>query len=279
MKKLIAFLSTAITCVFAADSQVDLRIDSNPYDLSGKSSFNVVTTTALQTDSEAHAALFTPEMSFYTNGGIDFSVTAAHRHRFKNIVWGHNVFFDRTNVGGQFCDQVGTGLDLLTNRWDFRANYYHPITDFGYSPLKACKWIDSEIFFKTKYFGVGTGPLYNVDMKNWALHSRLVVPFKDFSLNLGGICGGGETGIAQVLFSISFHIFKPRSNDTLITPPCHIQKASIYYNSVYALQNASHEDVLNGKVRIDYNPNIVTYIEQSEEEMAFQDKSAIEQKK
>lgn len=276
MKKLIFILTSAISSVFAADSQVDLRLDTNPSDLNGKSAFNVVTTTAIQADSNNHALLFTPEMSFYANGGIDFSVTSAHRHRHRDFVWGHNVFFDRTNVGGQFCDQVGTGLDLLTNRFDFRINYYHPITDYGASPLRACKWADSEIFFKTKYFGVGTGPLYNVDMKHWALHSRLVVPCRDFTLNFGGLCG--EAGYSSAIFSISFHLFKPKNPDTLTCPPCHVQKANIYYNTGYYLQGASHDDILHGKVKIEYNPNVMTYIDQSEEEITFQDKKSIDEK-
>lgn len=258
----ILFFSIA-TALFSADSQVDLRLDTDPSNLQGKSAFNVITTTALQTEDSKHAVLFTPEMSFYANGGIDFSVTTTHRHKYKNVVVGHNIFFDRTNAGSFFLDQLGTGFDLLTPRFDFRVNYYHPITNYAYSPLKACKWADSEIFFKTPYFGVGTGPLYNLDMKEWALHSRVIIPFKDFSLNFGGLCG--QAGFSQAIFSISFHLFKPKSQDILISPPCHVQKANIYYNSGYMF-----DPMMESK--LEYNPNIVTYIEQSEDEITLRDK-------
>jgi hypothetical protein len=266
MKKLIFSLLATLSTAFAAESQVDLRIDTNPRDLNAKSSLNVSTTTAVYVE-ESHAILMMPEMSFYTNGGIDFSVTGAHRHRWNNWVWGHTMFFDRTYVDGNSLDQIGTGMDLQTDRFDFRANYYHPATHYGNAEFVASKWLDAEIFFKTKYFGVGTGPLYNIDMKAWALHSRIVIPLRNCSLNFGGICGSGELGQSQAVFSISFHLFKPSKANRLISPPCHVQKSNIYYNSAYSFEGKDDTQVV-----LQYNPNLVSYIEQTEDEATLGDK-------
>lgn len=263
---------------FAVDSQVDLRIDTNPYNLEEKSSFNVTTTTAMVSESEKHALIFTPEMSFYANGGIDFSITYGHRHRLSNFVVGHHFFFDRTNVSFKSLDQIGSGIDIQTNLCDFRMNYYHPTTKYGKGSIRACKWADCEIFFKTPYFGVGTGPLYNLDMKAWALHSRIVIPLKSCSLNFGAICGGGEYGQSQAVFSLSFHLFEPNKRDALISPPCHVQKSNIYYNSGYALDKPNFKQRRHGIVKLDYNPSIVSYIAQTEDDVTLRDKEHKEHK-
>lgn len=273
MKKfLIALTALLIASGQAAESQVDFRIDTDPTNLQGKTSFNLTTTTAIPDDAENHAIIFTPEMSFHTNQCIDFSITTGHRHRWKSWVLGHTLFFDRSNLEGIALDQIGTGVDLQTTRFDFRANYYHPITNLKFSAIQPSRWTDAEIFFKTPYFGVGTGPLYNLDTKTWALHSRLVVPIKDVTLNLGALCGAGEYATTQAMFSISFHLFKPKKPDALISPPCHVHKASLYYNSGYSIENASFDDLYSGKIKLEYNPKIVSYIEQNEDEVTFQDK-------
>lgn len=272
MKKTLSILLAIGSLLYSAESQVDLRIDTNPMNLQGRSAFNLTTTTSLPDDAENHALIFTPEMSFYTNGGIDFSITTGHRHKWDSWILGHTIFFDRSNVSGIALDQMGTGFDLQTPRFDFRMNYYHPITQLDESPIQLAKWMDAEIFFKTPWFGVGTGPLYNIDQNSFSLHSRIVVPVKDITLNLGALCGEGEMGISQAIFSISFHLFKPKKPNALTSPPCHVQKSHLYYNSGYAYEKASPRERIAGKAKLDYNPNFVEYIEQSEEEITLLDK-------
>lgn len=227
------FFLIASLSIFGAESQVDLRIDSNPLIPNQRSSLNVTSTNFVDFMEGKHGALLTPEMTFHVNGNTDFSVTMAHRHKFKNVVWGHSVFLDRTHL--DFCqlDQVGTGLDLLTNFFDVRLNYYHPLTRFKYPIIFPNRWVDSEVFFKTKFFGVGTGPLYNIDTKTWALHSRIVVPLKTFSIHLGALCGSGPWADSKAVLSVSFHLFRPKTMNRMATPASHLQRSSFYYTSAY----------------------------------------------
>lgn len=275
MKGLISVFLSLICTAFAAESQLDLRVDADPINLQRKTSINITSTTSVKTPDEQHGFLITPEMSFYHTGGIDFSVTGAHRHRWDNWVLGHNIFFDRTNFDQFSLDQIGTGVDLQTPRFDFRANCYFPISTSNAKSLKPCKWVDSEIFFKTPYFGIGTGPLYNIDLNTWALHSRIVVPMKDITLNLGGICGAGNYAQNTVMFSMSFHLFKPKKSDALTLPACHVHKSSIYYKSNYSYNSSKEDDKLHStkpRLKLNYNPNVVVYIDQLEEESTLVDR-------
>lgn len=257
MKKLIATLLSTITTVFATESQIDLKIDADPNDLHKKSSFNVMSTTSA--NSEDHSVLISPEMSLYTTGTIDFSLTGTHRHRLGSYIFGHSIFFDRSNMGFVSFDQLGTGFDVLTKRMEARLNYYHPICYGKKMAVKAAKWLDAEVFFNTPYFGVGTGPIYNIDMKFWALHSRLVIPMRTCSFTLGGICG--EKGYAQAFISVSFHLFRPAHSDLLIAPPCHTSKSNIYYKSAFKMDT-------QGNLIDIYDQRFVDYISQIEDEVS-----------
>lgn len=275
MFKLIFVLLASIT-LWSADSQVDLRIDTNPFVPQQNSSLNVTSTNSVTFSEGNRGLLFSPEMTFHLAGAVDFSLTTAHRHRFKNFILGHNVFLDRTHIDDLQIDQIGTGLDFLAKDFDVRFNYYHPLTQAKETAIYPNKWVDSEVFFKTKYFGVGTGPLYNIDRKDWALHSRVVVPLKTFSVHVGALCGGGDWAQSKVVFSVSFHLFKPRVADRMITPPCHLQRSSFYYTSMYvppeapeALKSYIIEKV--GKKGI-FNPKVGDYLDTVEEGIALQDR-------
>lgn len=269
MIKKIVFFVLGISFLNASDNQVDFRVDTDPSNLDHRTSFNVATTTSVMEGN--HSILICPEMTFYTSGGVDFSVAMAHRHRFKGFVLGHQVFFDRSNTRSFDTDQIGTGFDLLTNQFDFRVNYYQPIRSRGVITFKSSKWMDAEILFKTKYFGVGTGPLYNFNMKEWALHSRLVIPMKGFSVNFGALCG--QSGLSQALVSISFHLFKPNHSSALISPPGHVKKSSIYYNSACFFDGLNNPMVEVRDMQ-DFHQDASHYIHQSEEEMTFQKREA-----
>ena len=263
--KLISILAALCCYGYAADSQVDVRIDTDPNNLQNRSSFNITTTTSQEFGTD-HALLFTPEMTFYNDGSVDFSIGAGHRHNWKGLAFGHHVFFDRSTVGALCLDQVGTGVDVLSDRVDFRANYYHPCTkatDGGFFTVKSCRWADAEFFFKTPYFGVGTGPLYNLDFKNWAIHSRLVVPLRDCSVSVGAIAGQG--GYGQALLSVSFHLFKPKSKGNLTAPSCHVQKSNIYYNFGYMMTTPPDGENIDA--------GLISYIDNTEAEITHQEKT------
>ena len=273
--KLRSFLcALAVTCgaLFAHDSSLDLRIDADPTNLGGSGSMNVTTTNVAEFGN--HSLLFTPEMSFYANGGIDFSVSAGHRHTFWGATFGHHVFFDRSNQGLMTFDQIGTGLDVLTARWDLRANYYEPYYKRAryYGPfysVTSSKWADAEIFFKTRFFGVGTGPLYNIDEKHWGLHSRLIIPMNHCSVSIGAICG--QSDHAQGCVSVSFHLFKPKVCSPLVIPGSHVQKSNVYY--IFADKEKDPAKRARDEVmRPHFNPNMVRYVEQTEDSITLRDK-------
>ena len=263
-----ALLSSVL---LAAESQVDLRIDSDPDNLGKRSCFNVTTTNSIT--NQNYAFLFSPSMSFYVDGAVDFSFAFANRYQFSKCVVGHQVFFDRSYRPTLVADQLGTGIDVLTNHFDVRLNYYHPLRTKGLYKFSGSKWMDSEILFKTPYFGVGTGPLYNIDMRTWALHSRLIIPMKGFSVNIGGLCGAGA--YSQLMISLSFHLFPAKNATRLTSPMCHVKKMSIYTDPSYVIE-ALHGKGTARSVQRFYGLETSTYVEQSEESMTLRSREDTE---
>jgi len=115
--------------------------------------------------------------------------------------------------------------------------------------------------------------MYNIDQKELSLHSRLIIPLKSCSLSLGVLAG--QNGFAQGLLSVSFHLFKPSSPDSLFTPAHHVQKSNIYYYFHLPMKvNKEKENrfVLTTDIP-DQTSEIIHYIEQSEENITLRDKT------
>jgi hypothetical protein len=200
-KSLISILVSIPFALFAMNGFFDVDVSFDPMNIKSRSHIDI----APQTDFDFgdKTLLFTPRFSMYLDGSCDLAVATGMRHTLENGFLGHHAFWSVSQTKHGKFHQLGHSFDYLTPKWDFRVNYYHPITKtqqddwFLYSTHI---WAESEALWKGQYFNVGLGPRYNFTTDCWGAQSRFVVPFKYF--NVGAIIGYDHQ--SQITFSVSF---------------------------------------------------------------------------
>jgi len=193
--------------LLASESILDLQIGVNPANAKNKSYVGITSQTSF--DTIYGSLLFNPEVSFYLDKSVDFSFSCGHRWKLAGGAIGQHFFFDRCQLPNLSVNQVGTGVDYVTDLFTVKLNYYHPVTgpvDFLGTKIFPCRWAELEGCFKTRYFNFSLVPNYNIETTVPGLQAKFVVPFNRFSLGLGGFCD--LMGNKQAFFSTNFHLYK-----------------------------------------------------------------------
>lgn len=228
--KLLTLIPIILTKLLMANSYLDLHCAIDPYDLRGQTRFDLSAPHVFF--HQDGSLIFTPEASVYTNSNVELGFSLAKKHQWGEHIVGTHVFYDRSHISGNSFHQTGIGAVYSTDRFDFTTNYYHPLTKVqgsSWDAVTPTKWVDTEMLLKTPYFHVGTGPIYNIQYKHFALHSRLVVPTKHCMFSVGGVIGEG--GYSQGFFSVSFNLMKNGEITPLSTPISRTKKCSVAFYS------------------------------------------------
>jgi hypothetical protein len=201
--------------------------------------------------------LLSPRFSVYMDASLDIALATGLRHTFSKGYFGHHVFWSVSQTAHGKFHQVGHSLDYLTPRWDFRVNYYHPVTKtqmdewFLYSTHK---WAESEVLWKGQHFNVGLGPRYNFTTDCWGVQTRFVVPFKYF--NLGAIVGWDYDSLPTFSISFSFSLYNSTRTTQLHDPISH--KSRVRYEKIeLPVHNKAKEPIEEQKKAIEENLGLV----------------------
>lgn len=203
-------LTTAVlllsTRAFAMDGYFDIESNFDPMNVKQKSYIELSPSTYLPIDDKSW--IFNPKLSFYLDGSVDVSMATGMRHTTQNGFLGHHVFWSLSQTKHGSFHQIGHSLDFLTEDWDYRVNYYHPLTKQQTDDLfkyDTHKWTEVEALWKGDHFNIGFGPKYNFSTRSIGLQTRFVIPFKFFNI---GACAGYDHkhGFSSAL-SLSFNIY------------------------------------------------------------------------
>jgi hypothetical protein len=207
----------------------DMDVSFDPMNTKTRSHIDIAPQSAVSFSDKTW--LLSPRFSIYLDGSLDIALATGLRHTTPNGYLGHHVFWSVSQTKHGKFHQVGHSLDYLTPNWDFRINYYHPITKtqmddwFLYSTHI---WAESEVLWKGEYFNIGLGPRYNFTTDCIGSQFRFVVPFKYF--NLGAILGYDYE--SQITFSISFSfsLYNSIRSSQLYDPIAH--KSRVRYEKI-----------------------------------------------
>jgi hypothetical protein len=207
----------------------DMDVNFDPLGMKAKSHVDIAPQSSVTFSDKAW--LLTPRFSIYLDGSFDVASATGLRHTTPHGYVGHHVFWSMSQTGHGKFYQVGHSLDFLTPDWDFRVNYYHPLTEtqtddrFIYS---SHIWAETEALWKGDYFNVGLGPRYNFSTNCVGVQTRFVVPFKYF--NLGAIVGYDYPSQVTFSFSFSFSLYNSHRSSQLHDPISH--KSRVRYERV-----------------------------------------------
>lgn len=230
-------LLISISTMFGYDSYVDLQFTADPYDLRGQTHLDICAPHVFY--HEGGSLIVTPEVTSYVNSNTDIGLSVAKKFEYGSHTFGVHSFYDRSSLQGAAFHHVGGGISIGSERFEVTGNYYHPLTNLVYfegdfytpgALMKASKWADTEFLMKTKYFNVGTGPIYNFDYKEFALHSRLIIPTDKCQISIGGILS--ESGFTHAFLSVSFSLMKNPSSSSLSRPISRTKKSSISFQNI-----------------------------------------------
>lgn len=232
MKKLITAFTFFIGSLFSFDRFFDISLTTDFANLKEYSHVDLNSEVAFPFSNRA--VLLNPRLSIFFDGTMDASVAAGLRHEFKYGTLGHHVFWDSSGTKEAHFHQIGHSLDFLTPRFDFRLNYYHPITKeqsskkYLFSPHK---WMEAETIWKNRFCQIGIGPKYNLFNQEWGSQARLVVPFKFFSI--GGLVGYEKSKGISGCVSLSFRLFSTPRTSLLQAPICHRSRVQYSKQVIY----------------------------------------------
>ena len=194
------------TGLYGSGGYFDVEANFDPLDIKNRSFIELNPNTHYSFSDKTW--IVSPKLSFYLDGSIDVSCATGVRHTTDAGFIGHHVFWSLSQTSHGNFHQVGHSIDFLTPEWDYRINYYHPLTKnqtddfFRYDTHK---WIESEALWKGNHFNVGFGPKYNFFSRSMGFQTRCVVPFKLF--NLGASIGyDHKLGLSGAL-SLSFNLY------------------------------------------------------------------------
>jgi len=195
--------------------------------------------------------LASQEVSVCFNKEMNMSAGIGARRMFKNENFGFdealgvNIFWDHSRFRNFNVHQIGYGIEYLTPKWSFRANFYHPVTDNKsiYSSRAIImsskeivyakqRWTDLSVTYKGRNLSLTAGPTYNYTTKKWGTKVGIAIPIND-SLSFGVANEWTKDGGAATGFSISYRLFGKGSDffvgDPVIRSP-HVKYSKTVIN-------------------------------------------------
>lgn len=186
-------LLTVFTVVFSGLSSFESGIDSHlstdilsPFD---KTKLDI-NSTFMQPNGDFSNLVLSPRFSTYMNEDFDLSVGLGIRKEFihSNFILGYHLFYDASCQKYRVSHQSGVSGELLSDDFDLRINYYHPLKNFN----RRCrflpnpqKWVEVEALWKFESFSAGLVPSYNMSSKHFAVKPKVIIPFRHFVLETG----------------------------------------------------------------------------------------------
>lgn len=205
------------TVVFPLDRFLDINLTTDFTNLKERSHVDFNSQAVVPFSNRAF--LLNPRISIYFDGSMDVSVATGLRHQTRVGTLGHHVFWDSTGTKDAHFHQIGHSLEFLTDMFDYRINYYHPITkdqiykNFLVSPHR---WFESEMVYKHALFHVGAGPKYDLFDKKWGAQAKVVVPFKYFSI--ASLIGYDKKKGCTAAISLSFRLYGTPRKSSMESP-------------------------------------------------------------
>lgn len=233
MKSLIFVLIMASGSLFSLDRFLDINLTTDFTNLKERS--HVDFNSQAVVPFKSRALLLSPRISLFFDGSMDVSVATGLRHQTPFGVVGHHVFWDSTGTKDAHFHQIGHSLDLLTKNFDYRINYYHPVTkqqtykNFLVSPHR---WVESEIVYKHRLFHIGAGPKYDIFDKLWGAQAKITFPFNYFSV--GSIASYDNRNGFSGSISLSFRLYGTTRKNSLESPIYH--QSRVQYSKEYIFQ-------------------------------------------
>ena len=251
---LITFFTNSLRCI---DRFLDINLTTDFSNLKQRSHVDFNSQAVVPFSKQAF--LLNPRITIFFDGSLDVSLASGLRHQLKYGTLGHHVFWNSTATRDARFHQIGHSLEFLTDQFDYRVNYYHPITkdqqykNFLVSPHR---WVESEMIYKHRIFHVGAGPKYNLFEKAWGVQAKLSFPFQYFSI--GSLVSYDTTNKFSSAISISFRLYgTPRKKS--IDSPIHYQSRVLYSKELIFIppppESKKREDDKNTIVKTDKEPS------------------------
>lgn len=186
-------LLTIFTVVFSGLSSFESGIDSHlstdllsPFD---KTKLDI-SSTFMQPNGDLSNIVLSPRLTTYMNENFDLSVGLGVRKEFvhSDFTLGYHFFYDTSYQKYRMSHQTGMSGEWLSDGFDFRINYYHPLKNLNrkctFLPTPQ-KWVEAEALWKFDSFAAGLVPTYNMSSKHFAVKPKIIIPFKRFVLETG----------------------------------------------------------------------------------------------
>lgn len=221
MNRLVYILfSFAMSAVSAMDRFFDISLTTDFSNLKQRSHIDVNSQASFPVSSKMF--ILNPRISIYFDGTMDLSMASGLRHELPWGTLGHHVFWDTSALKNARFHQIGHSLDFLTPKFDYRLNYYHPITKEQISTkyfLSSHNWAEFEMTWKNSFCQIGLGPKYDFFRNEWGTQLRTLVPFKFFSI--GSLLSYEKSNGFAGCFSLSFRLFSLPRPSFLHSPISH----------------------------------------------------------
>lgn len=165
------------------------------------------------------AFLLNPRISLFFDGSMDVSLATGLRHQLNGGTLGHHLFWNSTATRDAHFHQIGHSLEFLSETFDYRINYYHPITkDQVYKNylVSPHRWIETEIVYKHPAFQIGAGPKYDLFQKAFGIQAKVTIPFQFFSV--GTLISYDKINKFSGAISVSFRLYGTPRNKLTESP-------------------------------------------------------------
>lgn len=175
-----------------------------------------------------------PKLSLFLDKSMDASIATGMRYKTALGCFGHHIFWDSSSTKDGHFNQIGTSFDLLTDFFDYRINYYHPLTRKQKTEeilSRSHRWVESEVIFKHPYFQVGMGPKYNLFEKEWGTQMRISVPFHHF--NIEAFISHDSKNKFYGCMSFSFSLYSTPRSDYFDAPISHRSRVQYSKEPIY----------------------------------------------
>lgn len=253
--KLISLLAFLPFSISAMNGFFDMDVSFDPMNMKSRSHVDIAPQTSVSFSDKAW--LLTPRFSIYMDGSFDLALATGIRHSTSYGFIGHHAFWSVSQTKHGNFHQVGHSFDFLTPKWDFRINYYHPITKIQMDEwflYKSHIWAESEALWKGEHFNIGIGPRYNFTTDCWGSQWRFVVPFKYF--NLGAIFGYDYKSQFTFSISFSFSLYNSIRTSQIHDPISH--KSRVRYEKIeLPIHNKAKEPKKESKREITENLGLI----------------------
>ena len=187
--------------------------------------------------------LVNPRFSIFADGTVDVSLAGGIRHDLGFGVLGHHVFWDCSTLKEVKFNQFGHSLDLLTERFDYRINYYHPLVEkqrgqkYVYT---SHRWVEGEMIWKNDFCQVGGGPKFDFFDQKVGVQARLMIPFK--YVHVSTMASYDPKNKLSGCFSISFPLFNNPRKSPMHAPIFHRTRVQYTQELIEIPYKKSHQE-------------------------------------